>query len=177
MSDRVDPHYEEIVADTEQLRNQEQIVNVEEESLQLVLFKLLEQRFAIPGQHVRELMAAGEIVYVPGTTELFLGVVPVRGEIASVLDLARLLGLTTTSSSKVHSSRILMVVQGEMSTGVLVDRVEDIINIPESAIQPHLSSLDPQLVQLTDGQFLFDAHPTPVLNVAAIFQHLQELCG
>ncbi|MEO5349354.1 MAG: chemotaxis protein CheW [Magnetococcus sp. YQC-3] len=174
MPDHAAPSYTEIVDASEAERDREKIVDVDEESVQLLLFRILNTLFAIPGSHVREVMPAGDIFYVPGTSELFLGVVPVRGEIASVLDLSRLLGMAP--SSRIHSSRILMVVQEEMSTGVLVDAVEEILTVPVSAIQPHATTLDPQLARLTSGQLLFGQQPTPILEVTALFQYLQEVC-
>ena len=180
MAEQRAQHYETLVDDSERQRRQQQIVQVDEESVQLVVFRVLERLFAIFGRHVRELIPVGEIVYVPGTSELFLGVIPVRGEIASVLDLARLLGLASTSSvlpTWERSRRILMVVKEEMSTGILVDQVEDVISVPKSAIEPHLDTLDPQLARLTAGYCLFASQPTPILNVEVLFQQLQEQCS
>ena len=174
MPDHEEQPYAEIVNTAEAERDREKIVDVDEETVQLLLFRVLNNLFAIPGSQVREVMPAGDIFYVPGTSELFLGVVPVRGEIASVLDLSRLLGMAP--STRIHSSRILMVVQEEMSTGVLVDVVEEILMVPVSAIQPRAATLDPQLARLTSGQLLFGQQPTPILDVTALFQHLQEVC-
>lgn len=176
MSDHAE-HYEEIIHHAEQYRNQEQIVDVDEESVPLVIMTVLDNMVAIPGCHVRELMPVGEIVSVPGTSELFLGVILVRGEIISVLHLAQLLGLTTTVAPRTPAHRVLMVVKEEMNTGVLVNTVVDIVQIPKSAIQPKSATLDQTLARLTEGEIVFDTKPVPILNVTALFQHLQEVCG
>ncbi|MBF0400873.1 MAG: CheW domain-containing protein [Magnetococcales bacterium] len=177
MSEQAEQPYAEIIQHAEQQRAQEQQLDVDEETVQLVVFKVEDKMLAIPGCHVRELVPVGEIVYVPGTSELFLGVIPIRGEIASVLYLARLLGLSTHARPRTPSHRILMVVKEEMSTGVLVDAVADIIQTPKSAIQPHPSTLDPQMALLAEGQILFGTEPAPVISVTALFRQLQELCA
>lgn len=176
MSDHAEQHYEEIIHNSEQQRNRGQIVDVDEETTQLVIMTVLDKRLAIPGCYVRELMPVGDIVYIPGTSELFLGVILVRGEIVSVLHLAQLLGLTTTVAPRTPTHRVLMVVKEEMNTGILVNAVVDIVHIPKSAIQPQASTLDQQLVRLTEGEILFDTEPVPIINVTALFGHLQEVC-
>ncbi|MEO5362899.1 MAG: chemotaxis protein CheW [Magnetococcus sp. DMHC-8] len=179
MSDQTAQAYEQLIHAAELARDREQIVDVDEETEQLVVFKLADQLFAMPGRYVRELIPTGDIVHVPGTSPLFLGVIPVRGDIVSVLDLARLLGMppSTIAAARTRSGRILMVAREEMNTGMLVDAVTDIIDAPGSAIQPQLSTLDPQLARLADGQLLFNGQPTPILNVASLFQTLQEACA
>ncbi|MBF0184535.1 MAG: purine-binding chemotaxis protein CheW [Magnetococcales bacterium] len=172
------PSYPEILLQATELRQQDQIVNVDEETQQLVIFRLSDNTFAIPGHAVRELLPVGEIVAVPGSSPLFLGVVPVRGEIVSVLDPARLLHLlpATTSSARNRRSRILIIQKEERNTGMLVDAVEDIREFPKSALQTQPATLSAELEKLCAGQLLFDNQPTPLLDVEAFFQTLQELC-
>jgi purine-binding chemotaxis protein CheW len=179
MSEPAPPTYPEILAQAAQLRQHDPLINVDEEQLQLLIFRLSDHTFAIPGEHVRELLPAGEIVPVPGSSPLFLGVLPVRGEIASVLDLARLLQLPpcTIATACNRSSRIMIVHKEEMSTGMLVDAVEEIREFPKSAIQTQPASRHTLLEKISQGQLLFNHHPTPLLDVANLFQHLQELCA
>ncbi|MBF0096856.1 MAG: chemotaxis protein CheW [Magnetococcales bacterium] len=179
MSEPVSQIYPEILAQAAELRQRDALINIDEEQVQLLIFRLLEHTFAIPGAHVRELLPAGEIVPVPGSSPLFLGVIPVRGEIASVLDLARLLQLPPGTSATAHnrSSRILIVQKEEMSTGMLVDAVEEIREFPKSAVQTQQASLNTLLEKLSQGQLLFNHQPTPLLDIAKLFQYLQELCA
>ncbi|WP_130471175.1 chemotaxis protein CheW [Candidatus Magnetaquicoccus inordinatus] len=177
MSEQMPSTHPEILAHAALLRQQEQII-VDEEQQHLLIFRLLDHYFALPGQYVREVLPAGDIIPVPGSSPFFLGVIPVRGEIASVLDLARLLEMlpTTIASTRKHSSRILIVQKEEKNTGMLVDAVEDIREFPKSAVQTQHSSLADHMQKFAHGELLFADHPTPLLDIDALFQHLQELC-
>jgi purine-binding chemotaxis protein CheW len=88
--------------------------------------------FALPASLVESIVLVQEITYVPGTPDWILGVVNVRGEIESVLDLKAVLGLGRTGLQ--HESRLLITEHGELRSGLLVGRVIDIAAIPASSI-------------------------------------------
>ncbi|MEJ2207764.1 MAG: chemotaxis protein CheW [Anaerolineae bacterium] len=88
--------------------------------------------FALPASLVESIVIVQEITYVPGTPDWILGVVNVRGEIESVLDLKAVLGLGRAELQA--ESRLLIAEQGELRSGLLVGRVIDIADIPVSSI-------------------------------------------
>lgn len=88
--------------------------------------------FALPASLIESIVIVQEITYVPGTPAWILGVVNVRGEIESVLDLKAVLGLGQAELQ--DGSRLLIAEHGELRSGLLVGRVIDIAAIPVSAI-------------------------------------------
>lgn len=74
--------------------NDDTIIDVDEPCQQLVLFRLAEQRFALPGSAVNEILNGDQPVYfVPGLPASTEGVIHLRGNIESVVTLQALLGL------------------------------------------------------------------------------------
>lgn len=88
--------------------------------------------FALPASLVESIVIVQEVTYVPGTPDWILGVVNVRGEIESVLDLKAVLGLG--SAELQAESRLLIAQHNELRSGLLVGRVIDIADIPTPSI-------------------------------------------
>jgi purine-binding chemotaxis protein CheW len=62
------------------------------ERLNVVTFRLAGERYALEAGYVREIVRPRDITPVPGTSELLIGVMNLRGSVLAVMDLARLLG-------------------------------------------------------------------------------------
>ncbi len=110
------------------------IAQVDEQTTRMVFFTIGGQIFAIKGAVIREILAYCDIAYMPGCPSAMKGVINVRGDIESVISLAALLGLTEAPLSR--KSSILLAEAGGMRSGLTVDAVIDVAEIPESAIQP-----------------------------------------
>ncbi len=100
---------------------------------ELLTFRLADSPYAIPVERVREIVRLREVTNVPRVPSWVLGVVALRGEVVQVVDLRMRLGLPTIEASR--SSRII-VLHGDDDriTGVLVDAVEEVLRVDESAI-------------------------------------------
>jgi purine-binding chemotaxis protein CheW len=126
-------------------RREHEVVDVEQQRTLLVVFRLGgdgaatdapslvgEGYYGLPASLVESIVIVQEITYVPGTPDWVLGVINVRGEIESVLDLGAVLGLGVAEVGV--ESRLLIAQHGELRSGLLVDRVIDIADIPTSSI-------------------------------------------
>ena len=111
-------------------------------ALQLLLFALAGESYAIPLIRVREVVKPSPITPVPSTPPHILGVMNLRGEILPVLDPKRLLGLG--QGRPAPEGRILVVKGTGMAVGFLVDSVEDAIEVK--------GSLEPPLATLPEGR-------------------------
>ena len=89
-------------------RDDESVVDVDEPTQQLVLFRINGQRFALPGSAVSEILPSDQpVYYVPGLPASTEGVLHLRGNIESVISLNSLLGLSTLAAPP--SGMILLV--------------------------------------------------------------------
>jgi purine-binding chemotaxis protein CheW len=100
--------------------------------LQLVIFNLAAESYAIETRYVHEIMPVKELTEVPLTPEFLRGVTNLRGEILPVFDLGRLLGLGRTQREKAP----LLIVMGETHPqfGFVADAVEQVSTLESSTL-------------------------------------------
>lgn len=146
------------------------IIDVEESKAKVVIFTLAGGEYAFFGSEVKEILSHANIFYVPGTPAFIEGVINVRGEIESVLNLTAFLGLP--SSAKPGNSRILIAAGNEIRSGVLVDSVQDVLDIPESSIKPPLSTLADSIKGFIAGEFSYRDKTVTLLSVTRIFEKI-----
>lgn len=121
----------------------------EEEQIKVVVFTCGGTRYAFFGAKVREILPPREISWVPCLPDYLPGLINVRGDIESVVDIRVFLGLAPGDHAR---CLIAMVVDGERRFGVLIDSVEDVSDVAASAIKPPLASLGGAARDLVAGE-------------------------
>ena len=144
-----------------------EVVNVDEPTVKLVYFSLGEQWYAFSGEHIREVLADAEVHYLPGCPASMEGVINVRGDIESVIRLRAVLGLPEVKVT--GASRILLGKTDAMSSGIRVDRVEEVLDVLQSAIQPPPHTLPEHLRPIVPGIVMYREHVVHLLNLQRIF--------
>ncbi len=136
----------------DELKRRQQVQDlsdVEEEQLKVVVFTCGGVRYGFLGAKVREILPPREISWVPCLPDHLPGLVNVRGDIEAVVDIRLFLGLERGDLAK---CLIAMVVEGNCRFGVLIDAVEEVADVPASAIRPPLSSLSGSARELVQGE-------------------------
>lgn len=100
--------------------------------LQLVVFKIGNEEFAVEINQVREIVRVVPITVVPRAPSFIEGVVNLRGQILAVIDLAKKLELTVSERS--DKSRIVVVEIEDNTAGMIVDEVTEVLRIPVANI-------------------------------------------
>ncbi len=96
-------------------------------------FELAGQLYGVPILAVQEVLATAEIEPVPGTAREVLGVINLRGQIVTVIDLRLRLGLPSAGAG---AAGPLVVFDGATETlAARVDRVTHVRRIPDPAIK------------------------------------------
>ena len=144
-----------------------EIVNVDEPTVKLVVFALGEDWFAFHGERIREILAAADVFFVPGCPASLEGVINVRGDIESVIRLNDLLQVQMKSVGE--PSEILLGRSSVMNSGIRVDRMVDVIDLPQSFIQTPPANLPDQMRPFVSGLFRFKERPVTVLDLEQIF--------
>jgi purine-binding chemotaxis protein CheW len=145
---------------------QQDIVNVDEPSVKLVIFGLGNEWFAFHGERISEILAHAEVFFVPGCPPSLEGVINVRGDIASVIRLNEILHLP---DSNVANSSILLGHGGGISSGIRVDRIVDVVDMPQSSIQTPPATLPEHMRALVLGVLRFQEQPVAVLDLDKLF--------
>jgi purine-binding chemotaxis protein CheW len=144
------------------------IVNVDEPAVKLVIFALGDDWFAFQSERIREILAQADIFFVPGCPPSLEGVINVRGDIESVIRPHEMLHLPDNSDGG-RASAILLGRGGGMSSGIRVDRVVDVVDVPQSSIRPPPSTLPEHMRVLVLGVLRFQEQPVAVLDLDKMF--------
>lgn len=102
--------------------------------LQLVTFEVGSEQFAIDILAVQEINRMMQITRVPRSAECLEGVINLRGRIIPVVDLRKRFGLPPTEHSA--DSRIVVVEVGGRVIGFIVDRVNEVLRVDGSIVDP-----------------------------------------
>jgi purine-binding chemotaxis protein CheW len=116
---------------------------------QYILFILLKTAYAVPLHNVSEIGQPLDTTPVPNVPAWVRGVANLRGEVISMVDLRAFLGLDEAGHGQASRMMVAQARQGEMTTGLIVDRIlgiralgKDQIHAPtapvESSIAPYL---------------------------------------
>ncbi|HOK39655.1 MAG TPA: chemotaxis protein CheW [bacterium] len=105
---------------------------IEEELI--VTFLLEKEEFGFFVDSVNEIIRVPEITKVPGAPNYVNGIISLRNEILPVVDLRVFLGLATKEYS--DSTRIIVFTINNVKIGLIVDKVNEVIRITKSIIEP-----------------------------------------
>lgn len=138
------------------------------ESIQLITFRIANESYGIETSYTKEVLKIPKIVRVPHTPGWVLGVINLRGSIVSVIDLRILFGLAASELGS--NARIITLSAGEIYTGMVVESVIDIINLPKEDIQPALDTLGGIEKDFIRGQIPQEKGLLILLDIEAILK-------
>jgi purine-binding chemotaxis protein CheW len=167
-STALSPEIANIVEAVKNREKQERSFYTEERRMQIVVFLLDGRYFAFAGETIREIVPVSQITYVPGTPACLPGVIHLRGNIESVLDMRQILSLPIASIT--DQSRIMLGQVGELRSGVLVDSVEDVLEIPVDALHEPPSELQHTETTFVAGETHYNGHQLILLELGKMFE-------
>lgn len=107
--------------------------------IELLSFTLGEELYAIETGHVGAVLPLPHFTPLPGTPPFVLGIVNVRGQIVSVLDLRVFFELPIEGLS--DKNYLVVLRNQDMEFGLLADRIRGIEQIPRDSLQAGLANL------------------------------------
>lgn len=110
-----------------------------EHAIEALTFLLAGETYAIELPFVREVYSLTAFTPLPGTPGFVLGIINVRGQILSVLDLRHFFAFPHVGLSELN--KVIILRQGDMELGILADAVLSVQSIPKDDIQPGLPTL------------------------------------
>jgi purine-binding chemotaxis protein CheW len=121
------------------LARERQADSRDQEYLDIVEFLLAYERYAIESSWVREVYPLKELTPLPGTPSFVLGIINVRGQIVSVVDLKKFFDLPAKGLTDLN--KVIIISDGRMQFGLLADVVSGVRQIPLQEIQAPLPTL------------------------------------
>jgi purine-binding chemotaxis protein CheW len=129
-----------IFIDRAKLLAREDIIGTTEcESIRVVEFRLANEKYAIESSYVREVLPLRELTAVPCTPSYLLGIINVRGQILSVLDLRVFFELPREAATR--ATKIIVLSSKEMELGIVADAVIGARSIPLDQLHTGLPTL------------------------------------
>ncbi len=111
-----------------------------EDSIQIVIFRIGDDYLSCPISQVREIIQLEEVTPVPSTPETIKGIINRRGEIITVINLPKVLGLDIELSEEESQ---LMILYGEVENiGVMTSEVTEIPTVETDEIEPPSDALE-----------------------------------
>lgn len=144
------------------------------DEVQLVTFKVDNEEYGVPIMQVQEVIRLAAIVRVPGAPAFVEGIMDLRGKVLPVVDLRRRFHLPTVEHTA--SSRIVVVNIADMTIGLIVDSITEVLRLPKSAIEP-----PPRIVAGIESRFVqgigrLDKRLLILLDLDRIFSE-EEMAG
>jgi len=134
----------------EAARRRKESIQVKGEHQDLLKFSLGQEWYGIGIENVVEVRECPRIFNIPHTPDHVLGVVNLKGEILSIIDIRRLLGLSTSRSA--DREHIIVVERNNMRVGIMADRASGVVSVPDSDIKSELSMIDSSRSRLIAGE-------------------------
>ena len=110
-----------------------------DEGIEVVEFLLAHERYAVASEHVRKVYPLEDIAPLPCTPAFVLGIVNVRGEILSVIDIKKFFDLPEKGLTDLN--KVIVLESEDMVFGIVADAISGVRRIQRAGIQPSLPTL------------------------------------
>ena len=111
----------------------------EQDALEVVEFALAGERYALPLASVREVGVLKDLTPVPGTPAFIAGIVNLRGEIHTVIDLKKFFDLPDAGITELN--RVLVLAGDDLRLGILADAIHGVRALAPEELQSSLPTL------------------------------------
>ena len=118
--------------------------------------------FGIDVREVQEVLQYQEMVRVPLAADVVEGLINLRGQIVTAIDLRRRLDLAERDEAVDPMNVVVRSDDGAVS--LLVDEIGDVVEVEEAAFEPAPENLSGRARELIDGVFKLDGQLLLVLD-------------
>jgi purine-binding chemotaxis protein CheW len=134
--------------------------------LECLAFRLGPEEYALDITRISEIIKPRECTNIPRVPDFILGLISLRGVVVPLIDLRQRFKLGTGQIGA--ASRIVVCREGEVTAGLLVDSITQVLRLPSDLIEPPpavLSGIDRQLL---DGVGRYQGRMVILLNLATV---------
>ena len=135
----------------------------------MVTFSLADRDYSIDIMHVKEIAKASRFTYVPNTLPFVLGVYNLRGEIIPILDLRLFFNIPVPPRDENKLENMLILAVDEQKFGVVVDKIDKVIGVQRSTIQPPHPLFGDINIKYIDGVVESNNRLYVLLDITKIF--------
>lgn len=147
----------------------EENANVAVADFRMVTFSLAGKDYAIDIMYVKEIAKANRFTYVPNTMPFVIGVYNLRGDIIPIIDLRKFFGIEVAPRAEDQVENMLIVIVEEHTFGVVVDKIDRVVGIQKSTIQPPHPIFGDINIKFIYGIVEYERQLFVLLDIARIF--------
>ncbi|QAT40556.1 chemotaxis protein CheW [Clostridium sp. JN-9] len=130
--------------------------------MQVVVFRINNEQFAIETNRVQTINDSVQVTKVPMAPSYIKGLINLRGNVISLLDINLLLDIPKNDSSE---ENIIIVERDEELIGISVDQVDEVIDVDENLLEkPEDSGKD-----YIQGVINFQDRIVTLINIDKLF--------
>lgn len=126
-----------------------------EEVGQWVTFRLEDETYGINVMQVQEVLRMTDIAPVPGAPVFVLGIINLRGNVVTIIDLRRRLNILPTDPTE--HTRILIVETHGLAIGLLVDSIAEVVNLMRDDVDSAPSAGNEETNRYIQGVYSTDS--------------------
>ncbi len=140
--------------------------------MQCCTFEIGTHHFGLDVLHVQEVLRAQPITPVPLAAPTIAGLLNLRGQIITVLDLRTLFGLEGTTDYDAALNVIMPSAEGTVS--LTADAIGDVLHVDEDELEPLPANTPPELRPLLAGVRVHEGTLYLVLDAQKALAHVLE---
>lgn len=138
----------------------------------LLKFSVGKDEFAIPLMNVKEVIAETEIVMIPNAPDYFAGLINLRGQVISVINLAKLFHIDPIDTGE---RSIVICEHNQFLLGLWVDSANSVINITNRDFCQDLPEESHRFNQFILGVFRDESSITVLIDSKKLCLHIQGM--
>ena len=128
----------------------------------LLIFDLASEKYAIPIHDIAQIIDLPPVTPVPNAPVFLAGIFSLRGRIVSVIDVARRLGLAGMDH---EAPKVVVLDLGADHFGLLVDRIDQVVDVNLSSLEPPPEGFKPLAQEFVEGVFHHRERAVAFLNL------------
>lgn len=139
---------------------------------QYIAFEVEAEVYAIDVLFVESIERMAQITRVPHSPYEIVGVINLRGDVIPVMSARRLLGYEEIPPT--DATRVAIVKHDDYRLGMIVDRVIEILNVPQEKIQWGIEALDSKRKGVISGLINLGGKPVMVMDISRTLEWLLD---
>ena len=124
--------------------------------------------FGIDVLNVQEVLRYQEMTRVPLAPDVIEGLINLRGQIVTAVDLRRRLNVKPREAG--HTPMNIVVRSGEEAVSLLVDEISDVLEVNPASYEPPPQNLPLEQRDLIEGLYKLDGRLLLILNTERVLQ-------
>jgi purine-binding chemotaxis protein CheW len=139
-----------------------------EQSRQYSTFYVADLFFGIDVLNVQEVLRYQEMTRVPLAPDVIEGLINLRGQIVTAVDLRRRLNVKPREEG--HTPMNIVVRSEEGAVSLLVDEISDVLEVNPASYEPPPQNLPPEQRELIEGLYKLEGRLLLILNTEKVLQ-------